>query len=823
VDADGNYGQASSIDTAFTITTATPTVTVTVDSYTYSGNPQGPTAATNNGTGTSYTFSYSGTGGTAYGPSATLPTDAGSYAVIATLDADENYESNSSTETNFSILQKAITIVASDVEKNFGEDYTLGTTAFTIDGIVNNETIGGVTLTSDGAGAEAEVGTYPIVTSDAVGGTFNEANYNITYANGTLTVNPVSGGGTISGDSTVCAGTGATLTLSEQTGSVLRWEYAISPFTNWITIATTSTSYSSQALTETTRFRAVVQYGSNPIAYSSEFEVAIGITTTWDGSGWDNGDPDSLKSAVIAGEYTSNGTSLSACSLTVNNNATVIFTAEDSVTLSGALTVDAGCLVTFESNANLIQSGATNLNSGNVIIKRNSSALMRQDYTIWSSPVANINLLAYSPHTLTNRFYSYNTNTNLYDVVSSPSSTNFETAKGYLIRMPNNHSTTATIWTGQFAGVPNNGNYSYPLVDGGAGNRFNLVGNPYPSPIDLTAFVVNATNNNSITGTLYFWRKTNAATTPNYCSWNLGGFVGNGDLQAFDPNDVLQTGQGFFVEGTGAGSTVVFDNSMRTNNQADQFFKSATTVERNRIWLNATNADGLFSQTMVGYVTNATQNYDPLYDGKYINTGDISLTSLIGTTPFAIQSRALPFADTDLVPLSFKATNGGNYTISLDHVDGLFLGSQGIYLRDNLTGTVHDLNSGAYNFISEAGNFDARFELVYQSSTLGITPTEFNASHVILYKDLTNNLIINTGTETMASVRVFDLNGKLLVDKKDINSNHEAMNIGIANEVVVVQIISNKGITVTKKFLVQRVSSKEEKFKMVKVQVAEDE
>jgi hypothetical protein len=566
----------------------------------------------------------------------------------------------------------------------------------------------------------------------------------------------------------------------------------------------------------------VVQSGSCGEATSTAITILI-HATTWTSGAWSDGAPDATTSAIISDAYVSGGTSINACSLTVNNNATVVISSGDTVNLSGAITVSTGSFVTFNNNASLIQGGTTNQNSGAIIVKRNSSALKRQDYTIWSSPVANQQLLAYSPQTLTNRFYTYNTSTNLYDLVASPSTTNFETGKGYLIRMPNNHPTTATIWTGQFAGVPNNGDYSFPLVNAGAGNRFNLVGNPYPSPLDLTAFISNATNTNSITGTLYFWRKTNNALSPTYCVWNLGGFVGNGEAQVFDPNDVLQVGQGFFVEGTGTGSTVVFDNSMRINNHANQFFKSTTTVERNRIWLNATNAEGLYSQTMVGYVTNATQEYDPLYDGKYINTGDISLTSLIGTTPFAIQSRALPFVDTDVVPLSFKATNGGNYTIAIDHVDGLFLGSQGVYLRDNLMGTVHDLNSGAYNFVSEAGNFDTRFELVYQSTTLGVGSTTFNAGQVILYKDLTNNLIINTGAATMASVKVFDLNGKLLVDKKDVNSNNTAMNIGIANEVVVVQIISDKGVTVTKKFLVQRVSAKEEQFKMVKVQVAEDE
>ncbi|MDN3676005.1 hypothetical protein QWY90_01615 [Flavobacterium paronense] len=33
----------------------------------------------------------------------------------------------------------------------------------------------------------------------------------------------------------------------------------------------------------------------------------------------------------------------------------------------------------------------------------------------------------------------------------------FDTATGYLIRTPNTHPVTPTIWTGTFTGVPNNG------------------------------------------------------------------------------------------------------------------------------------------------------------------------------------------------------------------------------------------------------------------------------------------------------------------------------------------------------------------------------
>ncbi|NJM80852.1 MAG: hypothetical protein HC854_16815 [Flavobacterium sp.] len=33
--------------------------------------------------------------------------------------------------------------------------------------------------------------------------------------------------------------------------------------------------------------------------------------------------------------------------------------------------------------------------------------MIRQDYTAWSSPVSNQNLLAFSPNTLPTRFYEY--------------------------------------------------------------------------------------------------------------------------------------------------------------------------------------------------------------------------------------------------------------------------------------------------------------------------------------------------------------------------------------------------------------------------------
>ncbi len=638
-----------------------------------------------------------------------------------------------------------------------------------------------------------------------------------------ITVNEESDGGSVDGGSFICSGsTSGLLTLTGYTGDIIRWEYSVSPFTSWTTIANTADTYTSGALTQTTQFRAVIQSGVCPEAYSSATSVEIN-TTTWSSGAWSNGTPDGsiITEAVIASSYTSAGENISACSLTVNNGATVVISSGDTVTLSGSLTAISGSFVTFNNNANLIQSGSANTNSGSVIIKRDSSPIYRLDYTLWSSPVANQNIKAFSPGTLDNRFYTHDTATNTYVTIPSPSTSNFATAKGYLIRVQNSYPAFVPpvfpapqvpggyIWTGSFAGVPNNGDYNFTLVDGGAANlRFNLVGNPYPSPIDATAFVSNPTNFANTTATIYLLRKTNYySARPSYSTWTTAGYTDNGEpgRTLADWNGYLQTGQGFFVEASGTGTSLVFDNSMRVDNHDNQFFRnshtpSTTSIERNRIWLNVTNPSGVFSQTMVGYITNATQGVDATIDGKYFNDGEVILSSLINDVPYAVQGRPVPFDTADVVPLYFKVSTAGNYTIAIDHVDGLFTGAtQSIYLKDNLTTAIHDLNAGAYSFASDAGTFANRFEIIY-SLPLGTVKPIFTADNVIIYSH-NNEFVVNTGNTIMSSVKVFDIRGRLLQEKKAIDASQTTIGNGLANQVLLVQITSADGVVITKKVI----------------------
>ena len=454
--------------------------------------------------------------------------------------------------------------------------------------------------------------------------------------------------------------------------------------------------------------------------------------------------------------------------------------------ISGSYT-DASGRIIINNNANLLQT-TTATNTGSIIINKNSASIQLFDYTLWSSPVAGQNLKTFSPNTLDSRFYSYDSSQNLYSAVN-PLTTAFATATGYLIRAPNSWTaSTPTTFNGAFTGVPNNGTIT---LSGLTANSFYAVGNPYPSTISAALFL----SGNTTGGTLYFWRKTNGALGSAYATKTSAGATTSGGLT---PTNEIGVGQGFIVKtGNDATPSLTFTNAMRTSSSSAVFLRK--TEERNRFWLNLTNTNGLFSQMLVGYMPEATSGYDNAIDGRYINDAPTALTSLINGEEYTIQGRALPFNSSDVVPLNFKTDIAGNYTIAIDHVDGFFSTGQPIYLKDNLLNTVTNLSSGSYSFASAIGTFNSRFEVVYES-VLEVNTSEFSPNSVIAYSE-NGEININTGKTLIDQIRVYDLQGRLLAEKKQINATETKTTSFAVNQLLLIEITAVNGAKITKKII----------------------
>ena len=583
---------------------------------------------------------------------------------------------------------------------------------------------------------------------------------------------------------------------------------ANSTFLHINTVISTEIEAGGQVLAAvTTDFDGDTRNATTPDIGADEFAGNPSLTT-WSGLAWSRSAPTSSVDAVIAGNYSEVAT-IAAKTLTINNNAIVTIPSGTNVTVDAAVTITAPATFTLNNNANLIQNSAT-ANTGVITVNRNSSPLLRLDYTLWSSPVASQNLAAFSPLTslAPSRFYTFDTTFNTggvngaYAVITDPTIATFSAGAGYLIRMPNTaDAVTPTAYAGQFIGIPNNGDVPVSLVDGAAtGLRYNLVGNPYPSAISMQKFVFNNTAN--IENTLWFWRKTNGAGTA-YCTWQAGllvtdpgTFVSNGNTQTVNPLGIIQTAQGFFVEAKSGATSLTFKNSQREANTVGQFFKTKQVAASSKIWLNATNVAGDFSQMAVTYFDGATVGLDA-FDGKYINDSAFALTSNANNGEYTIQGRPA-FDVADVVALNFKTELAGDYTIAIDHSEGVFASGQDIYLVDSKTGAETNLKTSLYNFTAVAGIDNARFSLKYQK-TLKVDDAIFNENSVTVYAK-NGSLYVNSGELAIDAIQVYDIQGRLIAERKNVKANTATLdNLKANNQVLLVKVSSENNQVVTKK------------------------
>ena len=92
----------------------------------------------------------------------------------------------------------------------------------------------------------------------------------------TITVDVVSVVESVTGGTTICSGSiSSLLSLSGYTGTIVKWQSSVSPFSVWTDIINTATTYTSGSLAEATQFRAIVQSGSCESASSGATTVTV--------------------------------------------------------------------------------------------------------------------------------------------------------------------------------------------------------------------------------------------------------------------------------------------------------------------------------------------------------------------------------------------------------------------------------------------------------------------------------------------------------------------------------------------------------------------
>jgi hypothetical protein len=477
--------------------------------------------------------------------------------------------------------------------------------------------------------------------------------------------------------------------------------------------------------------------------------------------------------------------------------------------------------IVVENNGSLVQVNNV-ANSGNVRVIRLTTPVYRNDYTYWSSPLteaSGFTLFNLSPNTMFNKYLRWNFAgaTQSWQIVLNGVDV-MTPGSGYIVRPPITYALEGAAdaspenYTATFFGVPNNGDVTHPISGSTTVNRYNLLGNPYPSALEAEAFL---DANPALGGTLYFWThnsmistSTFAYGTSDYASWSSTGGVattaGEGVINISEPTGNIASGQSFFVKGVEDGlGTATFNNTMRRSVAGinNQFFRQneTETIEKNRVWLNLQGETQGFNQTLVGYITNATNAYDRRYDSESFGGNQVTFYSIAAAKNLVIQGRALPFTVADTVSLGYKSTITNNLTISIDHLDGLFA-DQAIYLKDNVLNVEHDLKATPYTFSTAIGTFNNRFVLQYVTQGILSNPTfEQALKGITIYKNDTD-IHIKSQHETIDKVYVYDITGRLIFERMNVNTNSlDITELTTSQQTLIVKVVLKNGGISTKK------------------------
>ena len=512
-----------------------------------------------------------------------------------------------------------------------------------------------------------------------------------------------------------------------------------------------------------------------------------GAETVYNGTtnGWSKGAPSASnhRIAKISADYsTATGGSFEACSCTVDSGKTLTISPDTYVKLEGALTNNGNVVIQHDGNLLQVDENPS-LNTTNITVERNIlSRPVTNKYLFWSSPVKNQNMYNMFTDGTPQYVMSYNTATDLYTILTNPASA--ERGKGYSVK--NTTSTGNPFFTkASFTGVPNNGTFTLPLNNtvNKDGNTYNLVGNPYPSNMNLVEFY--NYNQDAIGSTFYFWDNILATQTtqtgagaPTWAVFNAGSGTWDtvGGTSINNASSAVRPGQAFLV--TALTPTENGTAQLKFKNAGLREAGVATTANRpaapsststtGKYWIEMTTPSQALFSTAVTYGEGASNDFDT-FDSKKINETGIYTT--LENHKLAIQGRS-DFSKEDVVQVGFNNEEVGNFVIHLAGTEGVFANHTAIILRDKATGIETDLTQNDYSFAGEAGITEGRFEIMYKpGAALDIIAAK--NEDLQAYRNA-NTFTVQSTSKNISEIEVYDAAGRLW---KKLKPNTKTVNI----------------------------------------------
>lgn len=648
-------------------------------------------------------------------------------------------------------------------------------------------------------------------------------------------------------------------------GQVVAWSnlQAYYPMTNILSL--TTTDYSDYGRDLVLHNISELQEQTAPMPYVSNNAGSWTDTSTWlHGNVWDITDTSSNKawSIVHIKNNVSVNHSLDNLGLIIDSNKTL--------TINGDFCVNNSCYLELNGtldligDSQLIQTKNSDLVTSSLgkILRRQEGTANPYRYNYWSSPVGTLGATSLtnnnaSTNNTNNGSFSLNmlkdeTGSNITFTSDYTGTGNISTywlytfINGVTYWDWNQISPTTSLQPGIgytqkgtgksgteqqyiFEGKPNNGTILVDVIDvGGAGSETDvsktdyLLGNPYPSALDIHKFIDD--NQGVIDGTLHLWQQWSGDShylneyNGGYAQVNKLGatrayqFVGiSGDHNGSQdgtliPSRYLPVGQGFITEiiadgkiefnneqrvfvleddadGTYDNGSVFFKNTTK-NNKAESSTQEETDTEnifkKIRLEFSSVSGPETRRELLLGFSEITTDAYDYGYDAKCIESNNNDLNLSLNGQSMNMQAYG-PLTSEKVIPLNFKSSGNNSFKIQITELENIDE-NQEIYIKDNLTETYFDLSKGeSYSFSSNQGKFDDRFEIVFQSQQELSTEELKQQENHIYYLNKQHKIFVKKLDATIAKMTLVNMSGQTVLELQDLSNTALEEGIQISN------------------------------------------
>lgn len=403
-----------------------------------------------------------------------------------------------------------------------------------------------------------------------------------------------------------------------------------------------------------------------------------------------------------------------------------------------------------------------------------------------------------------------------------------------------------------FRGRPNSGLIEIQIDP----DEIALVGNPYPSSLDLSLFLMENSGEGTLntgcygtinrksttTGIAYFWDSVENGSS-HYLEDYIGGY---GAFSPIDPctsgiyeppifksygtkdrstgekgkdqdRRFLPIGQGFMVQGANGGvvefknSHRIFRNDKSTNGlkmaeKASSFEPTVIPKVKLEVIINDEYVRGL----SLGFWPTATSETDIGMDAIAYDRAHADIGWLQNEDLYVIDVR--PFEETDEIPLAvIVEDHKATYNITLSGWDNFELNN--IYILDSEKNTYHSIKYESFEIVLEPGNYNGRFHLTFNQKMadidlpIALVP-EVEEKHTEFSIFQNNHLgeleIMSTDLASVRSVGIFDLQGKRIFFRSNFG-NRRSVSINtqnFSNAVYIVKVTDSNNSVIRKKVMI---------------------